>query len=242
MTYAFKTEAGAWIEVRGDTWLPGFGEATADGVRHDVLVSEAWAASLSPQVRAARGLVDVVETDPPADVTVTVTGDTVIDVDGVPTRSWTTATRLLADIKAQRLRAAQAWHDQLRIAPMTWDFGATAAKDDAGVSAGAAGVQQLQLTPDAQADWQAVTQAAALAVANGQGATILPLRTLGNVWVQTSCDQVLQVFAVGDGVQPAAFTRILGMRQRLGAIKAAIAGANTKAACAAIDITAGYPA
>lgn len=237
MSYAFKTAQGAWIEIVGDTLLPGFGE---DGAA--VLVSPGFVASWNDATRAARAVVAVAETAAPTDPTVTVTGSTVADVAGVPTRAWQTASKLLADLKAERTAAADAWYQTLRHAPMSWDFAAIAGKDDAGAGTGAAGVQTLQMSDDDQSNWQAVTIAAQLAVAGGQGAAILPLKTTANVWVQTTNAQVLQVMALGDGVQPGAYARAFAMLQRVGAIKLAIARAASKAAVAAIDVTAGYPA
>lgn len=89
MTFAFKPAGGAWIEIAGDTLLPGFGEPDGDDVRHDVMVSEAFVASLSGAVRAARGLVAVVEPDRP--VGMVITGQSIVDVNGVPTRQYQTA-------------------------------------------------------------------------------------------------------------------------------------------------------
>lgn len=81
MSFAFKPQGGDWIEIsEAGTMLPGGGE-----FGEDVVVSHAFVASLSPETRAARGLVEVAETAPPENVL----GWTVEDVDGVPTRIWT---------------------------------------------------------------------------------------------------------------------------------------------------------
>jgi hypothetical protein len=85
MTFAFKTAEGEWLEVTG-ALLPGFGEPDPDGVRHGVTVSEAFVASLPPEIRAARGLAEIVEAEPPAGVVIT--DKRLVDVAGVPHREF----------------------------------------------------------------------------------------------------------------------------------------------------------
>lgn len=231
MTYCLLIAPATWLEIAGpNVELPGR------------TVSEAWVAGLSDAERAELGFVATVETDPPTDPTLTVTGNSVTDVAGVPTRTWRTSTKLLADLKAERTAAADAYYQAVRRTPMSWDFATIAGKDDLGASTGAAGVQTLQMGDSDQANWQAVTIAASMAVQAGQGAALLPLKTTANVWVQTTNAQVLQVLATGDGTQVSAYQRAFAMLQRVGAIKLAIAKATAKAAAAAIDVTAGYPA
>lgn len=85
MTYAFKPAGGDWIEiVATGALLPGAGE-----FGEDIVMSDAFAQSLSSAARAARGFVAVVETDPPEEGVVT--GSRIEDVAGVPTRAWTVA-------------------------------------------------------------------------------------------------------------------------------------------------------
>lgn len=144
--------------------------------------------------------------------------------------------------RARQVAAAQAQYDSHRQSPMTWDFGAIHAADDAGTDLGPAGAQQLQMADASAKDWLAVTQTAALLASTGSGATVIPLRTVANVWVQTPASAVLAVFAAGDGTQVSAFQRQLAMRQRFGALKAAINAAADASACLAIDVTAGWPA
>lgn len=83
MSFAFKTADDVWIEIsQAGTVLPGGGESG-----EDVRLSDAFVVSLPEETRAARGFVEVVETDPPEGWT----GWTIEDVEGAPTRAWQTA-------------------------------------------------------------------------------------------------------------------------------------------------------
>lgn len=152
----------------------------------------------------------------------------------------------LAEVQAQRRAAADAEYAVRRQGPMSWDFGATVALDDAGVDHGPAGVQQLQMrdssTDNDLMNWLAAAQGASVLVAVGAGATLSPLKTAANLWVQASADQVLDVLIKGDGAQVSALERGRLMLQRFGALKAAITAATDTAAALAIDVTAGWPA
>lgn len=80
MSHAFKPTGGVWIEIgQSGTRLTGAGESG-----EDVVVSDAFVASLPSEVRTARGFVEVVETEQPEGAI----GWTIEDVDGAPTRSW----------------------------------------------------------------------------------------------------------------------------------------------------------
>lgn len=83
MSFAFEIADGAWIEIdQVGTVLPGGGE-----LGEDVRVSQAFVVSLPPDTRAARGFVEVVETEAPEGWI----GWTVEDVGGLPTRVYQTA-------------------------------------------------------------------------------------------------------------------------------------------------------
>lgn len=162
--------------------------------------------------------------------------------DGVISVAATFAPIPLLMAQTQMRAAAQIEYDTRRQSPMSWDFGQVHAFDDAGGDLGPAGAQQLQMADVNAQDWQAVTLRAGLLSQGGAGATVLPLRTLANVWVQAPASAVLQVFAAGDGTQVSAFARQLAMRQRFAALKGEITAAADSAACLAIDVTAGWPA
>lgn len=81
MSFAYKPAGADWIEIsEAGTLLPGGGE-----FGEDVVASHAFVASLPPETRAVRGLIEVAETEPPEGWI----GWTIEDVDGVPTRIWT---------------------------------------------------------------------------------------------------------------------------------------------------------
>lgn len=81
MSFAYKPADAEWIEIsEAGSLLPGGGE-----FGEDVVVSHAFIASLSPETQAARGFLEVAETEPPEGWT----GWMIEDVDGVPTRTWT---------------------------------------------------------------------------------------------------------------------------------------------------------
>lgn len=152
----------------------------------------------------------------------------------------------LADAKAQQLAAAAAQYDVHRQSPMPWNFGSVQAKDDAGLSQGAAGVQTLQMRNTAQQDdvknWLAAAQGAAAMVSAGAGASLLPLKTTANLWVQTTAAEVLQALVTGDGTQTPALARGQAMLAAYGVLKHQITASATAAAALAIDVTAGWPA
>ncbi|MFN3585198.1 hypothetical protein [Phenylobacterium sp.] len=157
----------------------------------------------------------------------------------------------LAEKAALKRAAAEAYYNQVRQTPMTWDFGQIEALDDDGVSAGAAGVQTLQMRDDpynGQDDlknWLSVGAGAITALLGSAPTTLQPLKTTANVWVQTTAAQALTVLVTGDGVQLSALQRGYVMLQTFGAIKKAIADAleaEDEQALDAIDVTAGYPA
>jgi hypothetical protein len=92
MTYAWKAADGRWIEVVGETTLPN---AHSDG---DWTIRDSFVASFDDAWRAAQGFVAVVEVAQPLGVVVT--GSTVIDNGGVPTRHW-----LVEGLSADQLAA-----------------------------------------------------------------------------------------------------------------------------------------
>lgn len=81
MSYAFSVGPAAWLEIsQVGTRVPGGGE-----YGEDVVISHAFVESLTPDVRTARGFVEVAEAEAPEGWI----GWTVEDVEGVPTRAWT---------------------------------------------------------------------------------------------------------------------------------------------------------
>jgi hypothetical protein len=80
--FAFKPVDGAWIEITdAGVRLPGGGEGG-----EDVVMSRAFVESLPEGARLARGFLAVIETPLPEEGVVI--GQTIEDVDGVPTRTW----------------------------------------------------------------------------------------------------------------------------------------------------------
>jgi hypothetical protein len=80
MSFAFKPADADWIEIgENGTELPGGGE-----FGESVVMSHAFVTSLPTETRAARGFVEVVESERPEGAI----GQGVEDVDGVPTRLW----------------------------------------------------------------------------------------------------------------------------------------------------------
>jgi len=131
--------------------------------------------------------------------------------------------------------------------PFAWDFGKIKAKDDAGAYLGAAGAQTLQMRVDPSIglddpkNWLAAQQGATMALIAGAPATVIPIKTAGNAWVQTSALQLSQALVTGDGTQLSMLQRGVAALARNGALKAAIRAAASAEDLAAIDITSGWP-
>lgn len=92
-----------------------------------------------------------------------------------------------------------------------FDFGATIALDDNGNEI-AAGVRHLQMRPLDVSNWLALYSVATVAVMNGQGATVMPMRAEDNWNIQTTAAEVLEVLS-------AAFARGSVLTMAGGAIK-----------------------
>ena len=201
---------------------------------------------------AAAGAVLIVEPDYPAAGTYAVTASGLQgpgptpDDPGTPTRwaAWTIYS--LSDLQADKLAAALTAYDTHSQNPFSWNFGTIEATNDAGVSQGAAGVQTLQMRDDATSNdvqnWLGAQVGALTALLGGQGTVVLPLKTTANLWVQTTCAQVCQVLASGDGAQVPMLARQQMMLARVGALKSAIAAATDITTLDAIDVTGGWPA
>jgi hypothetical protein len=173
-----------------------------------------------------------------------ITGSVLFDVGGVPTMQYSFVSWSLAEGQALKLAQAIEAHDYHRQLPFQWDFGTIVILDDNDVNLGAAGVQHLQMRDDGLEDdiknWLAAQVGALTALIGGQGAHVLPLKTSGNVWVQTNCADVAKTLAGGDGVQIPMLARQQAMLSRIGSLKKAIAAAQTYDDLAAIDVTTGW--
>lgn len=203
----------------------------------------------SSEDRARFCILDVVETSAPTDPKKRVLGPSLINVDGVLTRAWVTENKTLAELKAEKLVAAEAEYQGRRQSPMPWDFGAIETLDDDGVSQGPAGMQTLQMrSTEANQDiinWLAVYSAGTAMMAADAPDALNPIKATSNLWVQTTAAQSVQVLMSGDGAQTPAFNRGLAMLQAHGRLKAAINGAVNASAVVAIDVASppgGWPA
>lgn len=239
MAYAFKTD-DEWVEIDQPRDVPNPTAAT-DG--STARIGPAQAESLPAETRAALGLVEIVEPAAAA-YGLRVIGST-LSGDDVPTRAWVTEAIPIEELKSVLKAAAQVEYDTRRQEPVGYDFGAVAALDDFGESAGEAGQQTLQMRAeyphDDQKNWQAAALAATLAVVVGQGGAPRPLKTTANVWVQTTSAQALQALVTGDGQQASVLAVSEQKLAYFGLLKAQIDATDTAEALAAIDVTAGWP-
>lgn len=240
----WHADGGAWIEIIGETVLPGAAEGGGDWRVYPSFVAN-LRDNLGPEAWAALGFAETVETPQPTGVRVL--GRTITDVDGAPTETWQTEPLTLADLKAQALAAIDAEYEARRTNPMPWNFGATAALNDLGWDQGPAGVQTLQMRESPRDDlknWLAVAAGASAAVAGGAPGLVMPIKVTANVWVQTTAAQLVQVLISGDGVQLSALQRGTAMLQRYGQLKAQNAVAEDAQAVAAVlnSLSEGWPA
>jgi hypothetical protein len=173
-----------------------------------------------------------------------IVGSSLFDLSGVPTMQYNFISWSLSEGQALKLAEAEEAYDDHRQRPFQWNFGTIAALDDNGASLGATGVQHLQMRDDGRSDdiknWLAAQVGALTALLGGQGAHVLPLKTSGNIWVQTTCADVAKALAGGDGVQIPMLARQQAMLSKIGSLKKAIAAAQTYDDLAAIDVTTGW--
>lgn len=233
------TDPTAWVELDALTPVSVAGK--------DMRL--AFVEGQSPEWAAEQGLVvgDIARTAQPDDPTLSVTGYILADVAGVPTQIWQTVAKPLSAQKVDAERMATARYDTERVKVMPWDFGSTLALDDLGEPAGEAGVQHLQMREAPRNDvaaWQAVALAASVAVGAGSGSTVMPIKALSNLWIQTTAAQLLQVLVTGDVGQLSALSRQTAILARFGELKASIAAASDAEALAAARaaIVTGWPA
>lgn len=117
MTYAWEDAEGAWIDIDRERTLPGH---EIDGIVDDWRVTPASVAALTPEQRAARKYVEVLETAPPV-------GRRVVEskVEGSPpTRVWLTeefTPEELAALRAECISAIKAEARQRIVAVMDKD-------------------------------------------------------------------------------------------------------------------------
>lgn len=221
--YAYR-RAGELREAGGD----GFANETGG-------YPPGWIEAASDDERAAAQAYALAIPDAPAGVLVL--GRVLVDDPEGPRVELEVRDFTLAELKAQALAEADAEYEARRTSPMPWDFGAVEALTDLGVSVGAAGPQTLQMRErprDDMKNWLALAAGASAAVGAGASGALLPLKTTGNVWVQTTAVQVLQVLVAGDGAQLSALQRGAAQLARYGELKGLIAAAEDAAELAAV--------
>jgi hypothetical protein len=134
MTYA-RLIAGTWIEVAG-SFTVGDSE---DAVQYPA----GWLDGATPEQLAELGVVEIVDDPAPADA-LKLTGQTLVDVGGVPHRQWVVPAIGDIRIELRRQLAAIRWDQQQT---MKWR-GRVVASDDTTLGRIMAAVMQSQLTQD----------------------------------------------------------------------------------------------
>lgn len=255
MNFARETAPGVWAEILPPCVLhglpiialrpDGLGEMIEVEESDDVPIEPGFLEGASADQLAFWKIAAIAETPLPMSPAVTVSGSTIADLAGVPTRSWTTTAIALEDLRARQLVAAEVEYNERRQTPLTWDFGEILARDDDGIGRGPAGLQTLQMRDSPErndlVNWLSAQVGAMTLIAAGQAEAILPLKVTSNFWVQTTAEQVIAVLVAGAGGQLSALQRGQAMLARFGAIKKALADATNPATVLEVDLTAGYP-
>ena len=210
--------------------LPGQGFTDPAGFQH----APNWAELYSPQKRTGIGLRQIGEPGPPpygkriASLVLQV-------IDSQPVRVAVLEDIPVVELQAAKVAQVDAERDRRQQLDFAYDFGATVAIDDFGTEI-AAGVRSLQMrTEPDQRNWMALQGQATAAVLQGSPETVMPMRAEDNWNVQTTAAQVLQATA-------AMVARNAQLLFFGAALKSQIRAAETAAAIAAIDITAGWAA